>query len=32
MQPTLTVIDAYRVLLRNGPQGGNVADAKELRT
>lgn len=32
MQPTLTVIDAYRVLLRNGPQGGNVADGKELRT
>jgi uncharacterized protein (DUF362 family) len=32
MQPTLTIIDAYRVLLRNGPQGGNVADGKELRT
>lgn len=32
MQPTLTVLDAVRVLLRNGPQGGNVADAKRLDT
>jgi len=32
MQPTLTIVDAFRVLLRNGPQGGNVADGKELRT
>jgi uncharacterized protein (DUF362 family) len=32
LQPTLTVIDASRVLLRNGPQGGNVADAKEMST
>lgn len=32
MQPTLTVIDATRVLLRNGPQGGNIADAKEMHT
>ncbi|HVY48480.1 MAG TPA: DUF362 domain-containing protein [Minicystis sp.] len=32
MQPTLTVVDANRVLMRNGPQGGNVADAKEMRT
>ncbi|MBK6512820.1 MAG: DUF362 domain-containing protein [Polyangiaceae bacterium] len=30
MQPTLTVLDAVRVLMRNGPQGGNVADAKDL--
>jgi uncharacterized protein (DUF362 family) len=30
MQPTLTVIDATRVLLRNGPQGGNIADAKDM--
>lgn len=30
MQPTLTIVDAVRVLLRNGPQGGNVADAKDL--
>jgi uncharacterized protein (DUF362 family) len=28
IQPTLTVIDATRMLLRNGPQGGNVADVK----
>jgi uncharacterized protein (DUF362 family) len=26
MRPTLTIIDAYRVLLRNGPTGGNLAD------
>lgn len=32
IQPTLTVVDATRVLLRNGPQGGNVADAKDMFT
>jgi uncharacterized protein (DUF362 family) len=32
LQPTLTVIDATRVLLRNGPQGGNIADAKDMHT
>lgn len=32
MQPTLTIVDATRVLLRNGPQGGNIADTKELNT
>jgi uncharacterized protein (DUF362 family) len=32
MQPTLTIVDGFRVLMRNGPQGGNVADAKEMRT
>lgn len=32
MQPTLTVVDAVRVLMRNGPQGGNAADAKDLHT
>lgn len=32
IQPTLTIVDAVRVLMRNGPQGGNVADAQELRT
>jgi uncharacterized protein (DUF362 family) len=32
LQPTLTVIDATRVLLRNGPQGGNVADARDMHT
>jgi len=30
MRPTLTVLDATRVLIRNGPQGGNLADAKDL--
>ncbi|EYF03978.1 DUF362 domain-containing protein [Chondromyces apiculatus] len=32
LQPTLTVVDAVRVLLRNGPQGGNVADARDMHT
>jgi uncharacterized protein (DUF362 family) len=32
IQPTLTVLDATRVLMRNGPQGGNVADAKNMHT
>jgi len=26
--PTLTIIDAYRILVRNGPTGGNPADVK----
>ena len=32
LQPTLTVIDATRVLMRNGPQGGNIADTKTMNT
>lgn len=32
LQPTLTIIDATRVLMRNGPQGGNIADAKDVHT
>ena len=28
MLPTLTVMDASRVLMRNGPRGGNIADVK----
>jgi uncharacterized protein (DUF362 family) len=32
IQPTLTIVDANRVLMRNGPQGGNVADAKDMHT
>jgi uncharacterized protein (DUF362 family) len=32
MQPTLTIIDAVRILMRNGPQGGNVADARDMHT
>ena len=29
-RPTLTVVDATRVLLANGPQGGSLADVKEV--
>ncbi len=29
VRPTLTVMDATRVLLRNGPQGGDVSDTRE---
>jgi len=25
----LTILDAYRILLRNGPQGGNIADVEK---
>jgi uncharacterized protein (DUF362 family) len=32
MRPTLTVIDAYRVLARNGPGGGNPADVVLAKT
>ena len=32
MRPTLTVVDATRVLWRNGPQGGNLADTRETNT
>lgn len=32
MKPTLTVIDATRILLRNGPTGGNLADVKQEDT
>jgi uncharacterized protein (DUF362 family) len=32
LRPTLTILDAVRVLVRNGPQGGNIADTKELLT
>ncbi len=28
MRPTLTVVDAHRVLMRNGPRGGNLDDVK----
>ena len=28
MRPTLTILDAYRTLFRNGPTGGNTADVK----
>src|SRR5262249_39472468 len=29
MRPTLVVVDATRVLVRNGPQGGNVDDPRK---
>jgi uncharacterized protein (DUF362 family) len=32
MPPTLTVVDATRILLRNGPSGGKLDDVKELHT
>ena len=32
MRPTLTIMDAYRVLLRNGPTGGNVSDTALKKT
>jgi uncharacterized protein (DUF362 family) len=32
MRPSLTLIDAYRVLLRNGPGGGNLADVMRAKT
>lgn len=32
LRPTLTIIDAFRILKRNGPQGGNLADVEEKKT
>ncbi|HXZ31595.1 MAG TPA: DUF362 domain-containing protein [Terriglobales bacterium] len=32
MRPTLTVIDCYRILLRNGPTGGNLEDVLFKKT
>lgn len=32
IQPDLTIIDATRILLRNGPQGGSLDDVKVLHT
>jgi len=31
MNPELTVIDAYRVLVRNGPTGGDLADVETMK-
>jgi uncharacterized protein (DUF362 family) len=30
MRPTLVVVDAIRVLMRNGPQGGNIDDTRMM--
>ena len=32
MRPSLVVVDATRVLMRNGPQGGNIDDARDMHT
>jgi uncharacterized protein (DUF362 family) len=32
MRPTLTVLDAYRILARNGPNGGSARDVEEKKT
>ena len=32
LRPTLTIIDATRVLMRNGPLGGHIADVSEKNT
>ena len=32
MRPTLTIIDCYRVLIRNGPTGGNLEDVLLKKT
>ena len=32
LKPALTVIDAVRILVANGPTGGNLADVKQLNT
>jgi len=31
-KPALTVLDAYRILIRNGPQGGRPSDTKLMKT
>jgi len=32
VRPKLTILDAYRILVRNGPQGGSLKDVKEAKT
>jgi len=32
VKPALTVLDAVRILVRNGPSGGNLDDVKRLDT
>ena len=31
IRPTLTILDAYRILVTNGPQGGNLDDVRTVR-
>lgn len=31
LKPALTIIDAWRIMLRNGPTGGNLADVAEKK-
>lgn len=32
IKPTLTILDAVRILTANGPQGGNLSDVRRLNT
>jgi uncharacterized protein (DUF362 family) len=32
LRPTLTILDAWRVLMRNGPTGGSLADVELRKT
>jgi len=32
VRPQLTILDAYRILVKNGPQGGSLKDVKEKKT
>ncbi len=32
LHPTLTIVDAVRILMANGPTGGNLDDVKQLDT
>ncbi|UCB53603.1 MAG: DUF362 domain-containing protein [Candidatus Zixiibacteriota bacterium] len=32
VRPQLTILDAYRILLKNGPQGGSLKDVKLMKT
>lgn len=32
VRPKLTILDAYRILVRNGPQGGSLKDVKQAKT
>jgi uncharacterized protein (DUF362 family) len=32
IRPQLTILDAYRILVKNGPQGGSLKDVREIKT